>query len=122
MEGLFKILQGQMETQLKELEKEVRRAQKIEQDLKEQLVKCEAEHKGLKSEFEKSKPAYEQMSSTLQKMTETHLSQSGKIHEKQRQLVDRFGSTNSRLLTQQLESLQRMKDQLSRNSVIEEDG
>ena len=121
VEGLFKSLQNQMETDMKELDRDVRRAQKIEQDLKEQLVKCEAEHKGLQSEFEKSKPAYEQMSSTLQKLTETHLSQTGKIHEKQKQLVDRFGSTNSRILTQQLESLQRMKDQLSRNSVIEEE-
>ena len=121
VEGLFKSLQNQMDQEIKELGKDVDKARRIEQDLKEQLVKCEAEYKGLQSEFEKSKPAYEQMSSTLQKMTATHLSQTNRVHEKQKQLVDRFGSTNSRLLTQQLESLQRMKDQLSRNSVIEED-
>ncbi|CAL1159450.1 unnamed protein product [Cladocopium goreaui] len=121
VEGLFKSLQNQMDQEIKELGKDVDKARRIEQDLKEHLVKCEAEYKGLQSEFEKSKPAYEQMSSTLQKMTATHLSQTNRVHEKQKQLVDRFGSTNSRLLTQQLESLQRMKDQLSRNSVIEED-
>ena len=121
VEGLFKAFEKQMEAEIVELNSALKNARKLEEDLKKQVVKCEAEHKGLLSEFEKSKPAYEEMSSALQKMTATHLSQTDRIHEKQKQLVDRFGSTNMDQLTLQLESLQRMKDQLSRNSVIEED-
>lgn len=121
VEGLFKAFGKQMEAEIVELNSALKNARKLEEDLKKQVVKCEAEHKGLLSEFEKSKPAYEEMSSALQKMTATHLSQTDRIHEKQKQLVDRFGSTNMDQLTLQLESLQRMKDQLSRNSVIEED-
>ena len=121
VEGLFKAFEKQMEAEIVELNSALKNARKLEEDLKKQVVKCEAEHKGLLSEFEKSKPAYEEMSSALQKMTATHLSQTDRIHEKQKQLVDRFGSNNMDQLTLQLESLQRMKDQLSRNSVIEED-
>lgn len=121
MESLYKTLEKQMDAEIVALSKAVQNAQTNEETLKREVVKSEADYKGLESEFEKSKPAYEEMSSHLQNITATHLSQTGRIHEKQKQLVARFGSTNSELLTLQLESLQKMKDQLSRNSVIEED-
>ena len=121
MDLLYKALQKHMDDDVCGLKKELETVQTIEADLKKKVVQCESDHKGLQAEFEKSKEGYEQMSENLQKMTLTHLEQTKKIHDRQKQLVDRFGSTNSMLLASQLESLQQMKDQLSRNSVIEED-
>lgn len=121
VEKLFKNRQKQMEQDINELSKDVEKAQDLEESLRKQVVQCEAEHKALESEFEKSKPAYEKMSCQLQEIIATHVSQVGKIHQKQQKLVDQFGCTNSTLLTLQLESLQKMKGQLSQNNLIKED-
>lgn len=121
MEGLYKAFQQQMEADIKQLEKSVAAAEKSELDLNQEVAKCEAAFEGMKREFETTQEAYEKKSKALQDMSKTHLSQLDRIHEKQKQLVDRFGSSNAKLLTLQLESLQKMKEQLGRNSIIEQD-
>ena len=58
---------------------------------------------------------------TMFKMSQTQLSQLDKLHDKQKQLVECFGTSNTRFLTQQLEGLQQMKEQLGRSSMMEQD-
>ncbi|CAJ1404916.1 unnamed protein product [Effrenium voratum] len=121
IQKVHKQLAKELDQDIEKLKGRLEDAQHHENDVARQLVACESEHASLLKDFEVSQPLYEQERETMFKMSQTQLSQLDKLHDKQKQLVECFGTSNTRFLTQQLEGLQQMKEQLGRSSMMEQD-
>eukprot|EP00437_Effrenium_voratum_P008494 CAMPEP_0181428434 /NCGR_PEP_ID=MMETSP1110-20121109/16677_1 /TAXON_ID=174948 /ORGANISM="Symbiodinium sp., Strain CCMP421" /LENGTH=999 /DNA_ID=CAMNT_0023551661 /DNA_START=57 /DNA_END=3056 /DNA_ORIENTATION=+ len=116
-----KQLTKELELDISMLKDRLQKAQLFEHSLTKDLVDCESKHAALLKDFEVTQSQYEQERDKMTKMSQTQLSQLDKLHDKQKQLVECFGTSNQHFLTQQLEGLQRMKEQLNRSSLMEQD-
>eukprot|EP00913_Durusdinium_trenchii_P029270 g27437.t1 len=119
--GLYQSLESTVQKEITQLQTSLNKAEDSEDALRKKFVECESKYNSCLQYFEKSQQDYETKSAELQKQCQTHLAQLERIHEKQKKLVDRFGSSNTHVLQLQLESLQKMKEQLARNNIMEED-
>ncbi|CAK9074794.1 unnamed protein product [Durusdinium trenchii] len=109
--GLYQSLESTVQKEITQLQTSLNKAEDSEDALRKKFVECESKYNSCLQYFEKSQQDYETKSAELQKQCQTHLAQLERIHEKQKKLVDRFGSSNTHVLQLQLESLQKMKEQ-----------
>ena len=110
-----------MEKEMTAFEKSLHAALQRKCDMQKKAKSMEAECKALQNDFDSAQADHEKQLVALQNMSREQLKELDTIATKQRDLVQRFETTNAAALNKQLQDLDVLQVQVSQRS-LEQDG
>ena len=121
LQELFAGMVAEMQEEVGILEAALDNAEGTVLALETLCKQSEAAFFAAKSDFDQGEDAFKQTCGNLSKMCLNQAKQLEKIGDQQGHFLEQFGTTDARLLMQQLQTLSRLTKQLQHSSVIEQD-